>query len=195
MTPSTTTRHRELIKKLFEEHADFLYNYAITRVKEHHLAEDLVQETYIAALKNIGTFEGRSRPTTWLIAILKNKIIDYIRKRVRSLNEQSLDALERADDFFTEQGKWKDAHKPGELRFDKGNPMEREEFQRVLKACLGHLKELHRLTFILKYIEGEETETICQELKITASNYWVIIHRAKLQLRECLEKNWLTITR
>lgn len=190
----TETRETQnIITELFNQHADLLYNYAITRVNDEHLAEDLVQETFISALKNYASFKGQSKASTWLIAILKNKIIDTYRKKVREYQKESLDKLESNSDYFNENGHWKKESLPGHWKSDTIDEHDREEFYKVLQKCLSRLKELQRMAFVMKHLDDTDTEEICKELEITASNYWVIIHRAKLQLRDCLEKNWIKV--
>lgn len=179
------------IATLFENHADYLFNYAISRVNDEHTAEDLVQETFISALKSYGSFEGKSKASTWLIAILKNKIIDFYRKRVREFKKESLDDLGSTEEYFNPKGGWIKDMRPQHWSFNTDNKIEQEEFYSILQNCLTKLKEIQRIAFVMKHMEDEDTDEICKELNITASNYWVIIHRAKLQLRKCLEANWI----
>lgn len=189
--PSSETNNNKIIAELFNEHADYLYNFAITRVNDQQVAEDLVQETFISALKNYDSFESRSKASTWLIAILKNKIIDHYRRKVREYKKESLNALKGSEDFFDSKGHWTKSEGPISWKIDSSSALEQQEFYDILQQCLGRIGELQRMAFVLKYLEDVETEEICKELNITASNYWVVIHRAKLQLRKCLEKNWI----
>jgi len=184
-------KNKAEISTLFERHADFLFNFAITRVNDEHTAEDLVQETFISALRNYDSFQKKSKASTWLVAILKNKIIDHYRKKVREYKKESLDNVLSGEDFFTEKGKWKKEERPRDWKMDASSHIEQKEFYETLQKCLGRLKEIQRMAFVLKHMEDVDTTEICKELNITASNYWVIIHRAKLQLRKCLEKNWM----
>lgn len=179
-----------IIAKLFKEHADYLFSFAITRVSDEHVAQDLVQETFLSALKNYDSFQQKSKASTWLIAILKNKIIDHYRKKVREYHKESLEGLSN-DDYFNDKGHWKNEAKPQPWKFDAEKSLHQEEFLKTLQMCLKRLNELQRMAFVMKYLEDEETTDICKELDITASNYWVIIHRAKLQLRNCLETHWI----
>ncbi len=183
--------HNAEIAALFEQNADYLYNFAITRVNDGPLAEDLVQDTFISALKNYDTFKSKSKASTWLIAILKNKIIDYYRKKVRELHRESLDELSNFDDFFNEKGHWKEGSLPQDWNIDSTKNLEQKEFYDILQKCLARLTEIQRIAFVMKHMDDAKTEEICKELEITASNYWVIIHRAKLQLRQCIETHWL----
>jgi RNA polymerase sigma-70 factor (ECF subfamily) len=185
-----TSENSRIIAELFEAHSDYLYNYAITRVNDENLASDLVQETFLSALKNYASFQKKSKPTTWLIAILKNKIIDHYRKRVREYNRESLDDLSFGE-FFKENGHWKKDQRPKPWQFEADAQLNRNEFYTILQNCLKKLKELQRMAFVMKHMEDVDTHEICKELQITASNYWVIMHRAKLQLRKCIETHWI----
>ena len=173
-----------------DQYGDSLYRFALARVKDPSIAEDLVQETFLAALGARKNFKGRSSTRTWLIAILKHKIIDYIRKKSR---EQDTDKLESVSDGidvnFTDRGEWK-------LRPNKWakNPMklyEQKEFMDVLYHCIAELPERQAEAFMRREIEGLSTEEICKELDITATNSWVMLYRARMLLRGCLEKKWL----
>lgn len=186
----TTNINSQIVAQLFEENADYLFSFAITRVNDEHVAEDLVQETFYSALKNYDSFQQKSKASTWLIAILKNKIIDHYRKKVRELNKESLEGI-GSDEYFNDNGHWKNESKPQPWQFDAEKKVHTEEFQEILRKCMARLNELQRMAFAMKYLEDEETSEICKELEITASNYWVIIHRAKLQLRKCLETHWI----
>lgn len=184
------TKEKIDITKLFEEHADHLYGFAITRVNDSHVAEDLVQETFLSAIKSADRFQGRSKASTWLTAILKNKIIDHYRKRVRELHKESLDDLKGFDSYFNAKGSWQRDQLPKDWNIDYKDSIDQKEFYEILQNCLGRLKEIQRITFVMKHLEDVDTDEICKELNITASNYWVIMHRAKLQLRKCMETNW-----
>lgn len=188
--PVPSSENSKIIAKLFKENADYLFSFAITRVSDEQLAEDLVQETFLSALKNYDSFQQKSKASTWLIAILKNKIIDHYRKRVREFSKESLDGLS-SDNYFQENGHWSNNSKPQPWRFDADKGLHEEEFKKTLQLCLERLNELQRMAFVMKYMEDEDTSDICKELNITSSNYWVIIHRAKLQLRKCLETHWI----
>ena len=97
------------------------------------------------------------------------------------------------DDFFTDKGKWKTEQRPNDWKIDSFQPLEQQDFYDTLQKCLRRLNEMQRMAFVLKHMEDVETSEICKELNITSSNYWVIIHRAKLQLRKCLETNWIQL--
>lgn len=170
-------------------YGNYLYNFAITRVYDQMTAEDLVQETFYSAVKAIHTFEGRSTIKTWLTSILKRKIIDHYRKNSRSKEDAILDN----DTFFQTEGilkgHWEDEHLPNEWTLDVSLE-ENSEFYKVLQSCLANLPDKMAASFTMKEIDDFSTDEICKELEITPSNLWVMIHRAKLKLRKCIEKKW-----
>jgi RNA polymerase sigma-70 factor (ECF subfamily) len=173
-------------------YADYLYSFAIMRLNDEELAKDLVQETFLAALQKIDAFEGKSSERTWLTAILKNKIIDVYRKKSSGLKTTDIrEAEQEQDDFFAADGHWKTEHGPKEFGMEDKDHLVSKEFEAVLKKCLQKLPALWMAVFTMKHIEDESTDAICSELKVSASNFWVIIHRAKLNLRACLQRNWI----
>ena len=175
-------------------YADELYGYAMSKTSNTELAEDLVQETFLAGLKSSENFKGNSSERTWLFAILKFKIADHYRKASTkyeiSNSKFSNDGDSSMDTYFTEDGDWKESAAPKEWGIDFSVTIENKELGIALNNCIDKLPRNHRLLVVLKLVEEEETEKVCKELNITPTNYWVIIHRAKLQLRACLEKNW-----
>ena len=178
--------------KWVNEYGDKLYAYAYSRVGSAEIAEDLVQETFLAGLKNLSTFKGNSSEYTWLVSILKRKIIDHYRqKAVRS--NISIDA---DDDRFRKtgfmKGSWVKDKAPKAWSNETATSMESEEFMRILYFCIKYLPEKWASCFILRMIEEMPGEDVCKELNITSSNLWTILHRARLQLRDCLETNWFS---
>lgn len=174
-----------------DEHGDALFRYALLRVKDAGVAEDLVQETFLSALKGIDRFKGGSSLRTWLVGILKHKIIDYFRKAKPEIlasdlttleNETNEERLEREEHH----------HHPPPVEW-KGTPsklFEDKEFWDTFVSCLDGLSEAHRRAFTLREIDGLAGDEICKILGITSTNLWVILHRARHKLRECLEANW-----
>lgn len=173
-------------------HADYLYAFARVRIADEEQAKDLVQETFLAALQRAPNFEGKSSERTWLTAILKNKIIDVYRKKSAVVVSSAItDAVSDQHNFFNaEDGHWNKEHQPKPIGFED-DPLHNKEFAQILKACMSKLPPLWLSVFTMKHIDEEASETICAELKVTSSNFWVIIHRAKLNLRACLQKNWI----
>ena len=183
-------------EKWIERYADALFAYTFARINRQDVAEDLVQDTFFSALKAKDTFQFNSSEKTWLIAILKRKIIDYYRKK-STQNELNIFDKNTKDDFmnhfFEADGRtdhWTDANSPHDWGKDFETKVESDEFYTILKNCLGKLPEKWAAVFTLKNMEDLDSEEICKELQIAPSNYWVIMHRAKLQLRECMDINW-----
>jgi len=184
-------------EKWIERYADSLLGFAYARINRQEVAEDLVQDTFFSALKAQDTFRQDSSEKTWLISILKRKIIDYYRKKstqseLNVLDKDSKDGF--MSHFFEAEGShdghWTDAAAPKTWGGDFDTGVESEEFYNILQGCLGKLPEKWAAVFTLKNLDDLKSEEICKELGIAPSNYWVIMHRAKLQLRECMEMNW-----
>lgn len=177
--------------KWVDQYGDYLYRFAIYRVYEATVAEDLVQETFLAALGSLEEFQHHSSIKTWLIGILKHKIIDHFRKKAR---EQSIDDIEsninKLDDFFDTNGHWK--IKPAKWTADPQKLYDQKEFINIFHKCLAELSGLQASAFILREIVGENTKKICKLLDVTSTNCWVLLHRARMYLRRCLEINWFT---
>ena len=185
-------------EKWIDSYADYLYSFAYNRVNDEEAAKDLVQETFLSALKARDGFKGEASEKTWLVSILKRKIIDLYRKNAAH-PQQSFEESDQYkvaySHYFTEtgfiKGEWNKTVAPKPWNVSEKNNIEQKEFKIILGKCLGKLPKAWASIFSLKYLEEQESDTICKELQITSSNYWVIIHRAKLQMRECLEKNWI----
>jgi len=174
-----------------DEYGDFLYRYALSRVKDPSVAEDLVQETFLAALRSRENFKGRSTGRTWLIAILKHKIVDYIRKKIREPSSDKIEALsDRADSDFDDKGGWQ--IRPFKWAINPDKIYEQKEFIDVLYRCLAELPERLAEAFMLREMDGLSTEEVCKVLDITATNSWVMLYRARMSLRGCLENKWLS---
>ncbi len=176
-------------------YADDLFSYAMNKTGNTQLAEDLVQETFLAGLKSSETFKGQSSEKTWLISILKFKIADHFRKASTKYEFRTLQ-FNGADNYdalnqFTEDGDWKQETQPKDWGIDYSKALENKELAQILSRCIDALQEKQKQLVLLKLVEEEDTEIVCKELNLSATNYWVIIHRAKLQLRACIEKNWI----
>lgn len=173
-----------------EEYGDYLYSYAYFRLSSKELAEDLVQETFLAALHSMNNFKGDSKEKTWLVAILKRKIIDHYRKK--SNTEVNLEQNE--DTPFVKEGEnkgqWEKSRVPEDWEQKNVSSSDREEFYKILDLCLSLLPEKWSCVFRWKTMEDYSSQKICKELGISSSNLWVIMHRARLRLRECFEKKW-----
>jgi RNA polymerase sigma-70 factor (ECF subfamily) len=177
--------------KWIDNYADYMYNYAIVRVNDGDLAKDLVQDTFFAGLKSAKNFQGKSTERTWLISILKRKIIDHYRK----INSKKGQAEVRMNfyDNGENEGNWLEERVPQNWDNQSEKSIENQELKSQLEFCIDALPEKYAMVFRMKTIQEFETEEICKELDITASNLWVIIHRARTQLRKCMEDNWFNI--
>ncbi|WP_196895633.1 sigma-70 family RNA polymerase sigma factor [Aureivirga marina] len=171
-----------------DKYADYLFNYTITRVNNHDIAKDLVQETFFAGLRAKDNFQGKASERTWLVSILKRKIIDYYRK-INSAKGQAEIKLSFYDDGENE-GRWIEERVPQMWENEAEKNIENDELKDTLEKCINNLPEKYAVVFRMKTIQQFETEEICKELDITSSNLWVMIHRARTQLRRCMEKNW-----
>lgn len=174
--------------KWVDNYADYLFNYAIVRVNNSNVAKDLVQETFFAGLKSAKNFEGKSSERTWLVSILKRKIIDYYRK-INSKKGQAEIRMNFYDNGDNE-GNWIEERVPQSWNNEAEKNIENEELKNQLDKCIDSLPEKYAMVFKMKTIQQFETEDICKELNITPSNLWVMIHRARTQLRNCMEQNW-----
>lgn len=173
--------------KWVDKYSNYLFNYTIVRVNDREVANDIISETFLAGLKSMKNFKGEATERTWLISILKRKIIDYYRK-INSRKGRAEVKINYSDE--SNEGDWLEEMAPD--RFDKTaeDNMENEELGLAILDCMENLTEKQARIFKMKTIEGFETEAICNEFDITPSNLWVIIHRARTTLAECLEKNW-----
>lgn len=183
------------VKNQLHNHREFLYRYAVIHLRDRELAEDLVQEALLAAVAAAGDFKGGSSLRTWLISILKHKIIDHIRKDARApVAESRLHAgSETAHDdtgeaFFDSSGHWQD-YKPQTWR-DPDAALERAQFWDVFQACCEALPLQTARVFLLREVMGFTIEEICKDLHISTSNCSVILYRARLRLQTCLEHKW-----
>ncbi|MFD2721371.1 sigma-70 family RNA polymerase sigma factor [Hymenobacter monticola] len=177
-----------------DRYGDELFRFALSRVSDTTVAEELVQETFLSALDGLATFRAEASERTWLFVILRRKIIDHYRRQARakqvSLDQISEGGATEADFFNLETGHWADAQMPASwLNADAA--LEQEELHEAIQRCQDRLPAQQGAVFAMRFVEELSAEEICQELGITASNYWVLVHRAKLQLRRCLEKHGL----
>ncbi|MGH8427894.1 MAG: sigma-70 family RNA polymerase sigma factor [Gammaproteobacteria bacterium] len=189
VSPSSAGREPILdVSRWVETHGDALFGFAFARLRVRVEAEDAVQETFLAALGAQTRYQGESGERAWLFGILKHKIVDRLRTRGREI---ALESDEQADaliaENFNRSGHWRVMPQRW-ARPDED--AEREEFWKVLAGCLGRLPDTLETTFRLVELDGVATEEVCKVLGISATNVWVRLHRARLSLRECLERNW-----
>lgn len=179
-----------------DEHGDYLFKFALMRLRDAARAEDAVQETFLAALKGGKSFAGRSAEKSWLTGILKNKIYDYFRKASRETSFTDLEfyADEESDRFVADglgQGGWIHDRAPQDWP-NPGASLDNELFWKTYRDCAGKLPKNVATVFHLREVDGVESREICQMLNISDSNLWVMLHRARMALRRCLETNWFT---
>lgn len=176
----------------FEKHRPMLLKFAMLQLRNRAQAEDAVQETLVAAIQGAKNFGGKSSVRTWLVGILKHKIVDLIR---RSSREQPLDlpdaetSLEDFDVLYKEDGHY--ANMPGEWG-DPEKALSQRKFFETLERCLEGLPKNTARVFMMREVLGIETAEICKELAITATNCWVLLYRARMGLRVCLEERWFS---
>jgi RNA polymerase sigma-70 factor (ECF subfamily) len=179
-----------------DEHGDYLFKYAMFRMRDPTAAEDAVQETFLAAIKAYANFQGRGSERTWLVGILKHKITDHFRKSIReapigeTVDEDGPDHAE----FFAQQGNWEGHwnanNAPTEWHATPEELVEQSDFWKVFNDCLSPLPARTASAFTFREVDGLSSEEICELLSISVNNLWVILHRARLHLRNCLEVNW-----
>lgn len=174
-----------------DTHRRYLLRVAQLQLRDRDLAEDVVQETLVAALSARAAFSGRSSVRTWLTGILRHKIVDAIRRRQRqpiivaSFDDET--DLAEFDPMFRDNGAWE---APPADWGDPENALSRQEFMDVVELCLEKLPPNTARVFVMREVMELESDEICKELTITANNLWVILYRARMALRHCLEQNW-----
>ena len=182
------------IENWVNEYSEALFSWAFYKTSSRETAEDLVQDTFLAAYKKIDSFKGKSQPKTWLFSILNNKIIDYYRLSAKTTNRTISISEDKGHEitngFFDETENWKStAINP--LWNQDEELLDNPEFNEVMQHCMDDLPENWRYAVTSKYIADKKADEICQVLNITVSNYWQIVHRAKLVLKKCLELKWV----
>ncbi len=177
-----------------DDHGDYLFKFALARLRDPVKAEDAVQETFLAALKGGKTFQGRSAEKSWLVAILKNKIYDHYRKAGRETTFTDLDFYsdEEGDRFVAEglgRAGWR--HERGPVEWSQpGASLDSEAFWKTFYDCAGKLPKNVAAVFTLREVDDMPSREICALLDISEANLWVMLHRARMALRRCLETNW-----
>ncbi len=180
-----------------DKHRPHLIKFAMGQLRNATYAEDVVQETLVAAVQGAERFAGQSSVRTWLIGILKHKITDHFRRQSREAPLPDLDeetSLEDLDARFKPDGHFIDnpAHVPGADWGDPEATLSQSRFFAVLEECMARLPPNTARAFNMREIMGMDTDEICKELGITATNAWVMLYRARMALRECLQAKWFT---
>ncbi len=171
-----------------QEHGDYLFKFAISRIRDEEIAVDLVQETLLAAWKGQHGFKNQSSLRTWLVGILKHKITDHIRREIRRRELSHAVENDPTSAFFNAGGHWQEP--PDQWRSNPESLLGNDEFHATLQQCMDELPPRQQQVFHLREIVGEDTDFICNALDITPTHLHVLIHRARLALRRCLECNW-----
>ncbi len=172
-----------------DDHGDYLYRFALSRLRDGEASEEVVQETFVAALRHVEQYEGKGSERGWLMGILKRKIIDLVRARSRTSSLKEEDSNDSSEALFDHNGSWK-----SEFRSDGFRPLdslEREDFWRILQGCMKTLPQRQADVFTLREMDDKKTSEICKELEISTSNLWVILYRARMQLSACMKGRWL----
>ena len=169
-----------------ERHGDALYRFALPRLNDRDLAADVVQETFLEAFRVRDAYEGRASERTWLVGILRHKILDRYRKAARERPEVEIEAVE--DRAFDRRGHWK--VRLGRWGGTPGADLEREEFWECLRRCVSRLPSGLSEAFLLREIDGLDGAEVCEILRISPENLWTRMHRARMLLRGCLGRNW-----
>lgn len=181
-----------------DAHGDYLYRYALVRVRDAAVAEDLLQETLLAAIGSSQNYSGRSSERTWLVGIMKHKVIDFFRRTARTAQFQltTLNANNEQTDLFETsgpwQGHWREDQAPLSWRLDAAQCLDSQEFWETFDYCLAQLPSQMSIAFTLREIDGLSSAEICDILDITPNNLWVLLHRGRTNLRNLLETNWFS---
>lgn len=169
-------------------YGDYLFRFAVLRVRRREIAEELVQEALLSGVKALDGFEGKASVKHWLTSILRNKIIDYLRKEKKGDREQVQIEDPVVEGHFNSFGIW------NTILPDWGSTphttLHQKDFYLAVQNCLDKLPPRLGKVISLKVIDQVETEEVCKIMDITASNLWVLIHRARIRLRDCIEKTW-----
>ena len=163
-----------------------MYHYTHSKINDKQTAKDIVQITFMVAVESYAKFKHESNPKTWLYSILKHKIADYYRSKYKDNIEITSDIIDKG---FDKNGSWKPDYRPTNWGNEK-ELLNDPEYSKALGYCFDKLPQKWSSAIRLKFLEELASKTICSKLKITTSNYWQIMHRAKLQLRNCLEIKW-----
>lgn len=164
-----------------------MFSYTASKVSDHASAEDIVQETFLSALESYSKFQHNSSPKTWLFSILKHKIADHYRIKYKQVENISVDGA--ADGLFDANGRLKAPCSSIEWRMDE-ELLDDKEFLLALNQCIEGLPQKMAIVVELKYLDGTDSQSVCKQLNISQTNFWQIMHRAKLLLKTCIENKW-----
>lgn len=181
----------QIAERWLTEHGDHLYRYACSRVADASQAEDLLQDTLISALKSFESFRGQSTEKTWLTGILRHRILDFYRKRARQWRvPDSVEGIEGS--WFDQDGHWNREHSNAGMEWepDPSHILDQKEFMETLHNCITKLPEKAAAVFVQRELEFEKTASILEDLEISESNLWVLLHRARNMLKRCIQTHW-----
>ena len=183
---SMQNKHSQ-INEWINTYTEDLLSWTRHKISDTESAKDIVQETFLAVSKNVESFEQKSNPRTWIFSILNNKISDYYRKKYKEGIKVEFDVLST---FFSQNDEWNKDKRPLNWQNDETHLLDDIEFIEILNYCLEHLPGKFNTVIKMKYYSEKNPEEICQELEISSTNMWQIMHRAKLKLRDCIENGW-----
>ena len=190
MTPEPAEKQNELHEWVVE-HGDYLYRYCIKHFYDSSLAEDLIQDTLLAAVTARERFQGGSSVRTWLTGILRHKMIDRMRS---TASRPTVSADELGDDqlsrYFDQHDHWRPETGPIHWTLNPEQLFEKKAFTSVLQECLAKVPARLRNVFMLREFDGLSREEICNSLELTPTHVGVMLHRCRIALRDCLQLNW-----
>jgi RNA polymerase sigma-70 factor (ECF subfamily) len=193
MTDSTEKGNRLLNPASWlDRYGDYLFRYALSRLRNADSAEEVVQETLVAGLRHRDQYQGKGSEKAWLVAILKRKVIDHVRKRNRRGEIKDTDAeTDLGETLFDHKGHWRE-----DPRLFGPHPeaaLENREFWEIFRDCLSKLPQRQADVFALREMDGRSSDEICKEMGLTSSNLWVLLYRARLGLSRCLKAHWQAV--
>lgn len=169
--------------QLFSDYSDLLYNFTRARLSEPEDIEDVIQETFLAVIESWDKFKGQSSPTTWMIGILKNKILDTYRKKYK--NSKVISESDFKNYPFDNSGSWLNSQADSRKSFEE--KLENNFIWETLMDCIEKMPVQHRILYKMRELDKMQTKTICNELSISATNLHVLMHRIRIQLKLCFE--------
>jgi RNA polymerase sigma-70 factor (ECF subfamily) len=174
-----------------DQYGDYLFRFALLRLKNPEAAEEVVQETFLSALKGRERFQGKASERTWMVGILKNKIFDHFRRssREQQATEPAVDAA--LEQCFNDKGRWKEL--PASWSMNPADLFEKREFWKVFTECFDKLPDRLSRAFSMVEMDGLKSGEVCKVLDLTATNLWVMLHRVRVRLRNCLDSNWFNV--
>lgn len=182
------------VSEVVIQFADELFRWALYRTSNREIAEDLVQDTFYAAIKSSNSFQNKSKVKTWLFSILNNKIIDHHRKNFKQIvyNQSQLAGNNEniLEQLFDANGTWIKESRSGDWSDSEEHLLDNPDFSVLLQTCLENLPPKWFSAVQMKYLEEKDGNEICKVLDISPSNFWQVLHRSKLKLKTCIEHNW-----